>query len=289
LIRVQAVGGLGNQLFIWNLAHHLEELFKCDVKIYYPLGTGSDTKLELLPLAEICNHKISIVESFMFNRFLRILDKFTNRNRAISRSILGLLNIRQTDIPSDTIIFKSKKPKIVRGYFQSTKFVEDNLHLYIEELLAVTTSKASSSPIFNQILSCPQVLHIRRGDFTVNWERVGLLTTKYFQKIINPKFKTLIFTDANSKDSEFENIFKNSQVIGGDLADAWTSFSLLSFSKQLLLSNSTFSWWAGIIVLRRGGEVIAPTPWTRTAIYGDNYLEHSDFIKKPSDFLRNKP
>jgi len=289
LIRVQAVGGLGNQLFIWNLAHHLEELFKCDVKIYYPLGTGSDPKCELLPLAEICSHKISIVENAKFNRFLTMLDKFTNRNRAISRSILGLLNIRQTDIPSETIIFESKKPKIVRGYFQSTKFVEDNLHLYIEELLAVTTNKASSSPIFNQIITCPQVLHIRRGDFMVNWERVGLLTTEYFQEIINPKFKTFIFTDATSKDSDLADIFKNTQIIGSDMADTWTSFSLLSFSKQLVLSNSTFSWWAGIIVLRRGGEVIAPTPWTRTSIYGDNYLEHSDFIKKPSDFSRNKP
>ena len=289
MIRVQAVGGLGNQLFIWNLAHHLEELFKCEVKIYYPLGTGSDTKCELLPLAEICNHKISIVESAKFNRFLIMLDKFTNRNRAISRSILGLLNIRQTDIPSDTIIFKSKKPKIVRGYFQSTKFVEDNVHLYIEELLAVTTSKATSSPMFNEILTSPQVLHIRRGDFKVNWEKVGLLTTMYFQKIINPKFKALIFTDANSKDSEFAEIFKNTQIIGSDIADTWTSFSLLSFSNQLVLSNSTFSWWAGIIVLRRGGEVIAPMPWTRTSIYGDNYLEHSDFIKKSSDFARNKP
>jgi hypothetical protein len=59
----------------------------------------------------------------------------------------------------------------------------------------------------------------------------------------------------------------------------------MSFAKSLVTSNSTFSWWAGFLATTRGGEVVAPSPWTRTPVYGNNYLNFDRFTYKPSLFV----
>ena len=130
-----------------------------------------------------------------------------------------------------------------------------------------------------------QVFHVRRGDFITNWEKVGLLTTDYFKSLVDPTKKRIVFTDADINDLEVVKSFKDALIIGSAIADTWTAFSLMSFSQNLILSNSTFSWWAGYLAVHRGGIVKAPSPWTRTSIYGMNYLEYSGFSKSPAKFL----
>lgn len=283
MIRIQASGGLGNQLFIWNLAHNLEALFKCEVIIYYPTSK-SDRKCELLFLKKECTHKISIVESQRLNIVFGFIDRLANRNKKITKILKDLLRIYETNLPSEIIEFKSRKPKLIRGYFQSPEFVEKNIDLYLKEIINSTDTVANSSELLSRVTRASQVMHIRRGDFIFNWEEVGLLSISYFTDKLEPYLETIIFTDASKDDSEVIYELRDAQVFGNDRADTWTSFSLMTFAKKLIVSNSTFSWWSGFIALQRGGEVVAPTPWTRTEIYGQNYLEYERFTRVPSDF-----
>lgn len=285
MIRIQAVGGLGNQLFIWNLAHFLEDLYNCKVYIYNYNPSDSKTKSEIQCLDDFCGHRIYVVASNKLNRFLVVIDKLANRSVLLQKLINRVFRIMHSKVPSEVFDLGTRKPRIVRGYFQDPKFVESNSHLYIEELLEYTRNIANSSEIFAQIKNNSQVFHVRRGDFITNWEKVGLLTTDYFKSLINPKKKSIVFTDANFNDLEVVKSFKDAQIIGSTIADTWTAFSLMSFSQNLILSNSTFSWWAGYLAVHRGGIVKAPTPWTRTSIYGANYLEYSGFLKSPAKFL----
>jgi hypothetical protein len=158
------------------------------------------------------------------------------------------------------------------------------LHIYKDELLTATETFAQNSKYWSALLATKKMLHIRRGDFIHNKDTVGLLTVDYFSDQVEKDEKVIIFTDARSEDPEILSNFPNSLVLGADSLDTWSSFSLLSHAGQLVGSNSTFSWWAGVISLMRGGTVIAPQPWTLTNVYGDNYLVFEKFRYVKSNF-----
>jgi len=283
MIFIQAMGGLGNQLFIWNLAHHLEYKYDCKIRIVYPKN-GADRKCELSFLVNECSHRIVVVESNLLNRYLSLYDRVNVKSKILGKTIARVLKISQTYIPSETIDFGSVKPVFVRGYFQSPDFVKSNISTYLAELLNVTKFFAEKSRYYTPQLLNSQMMHIRRGDFITNKETVGLLSLRYFEEIIDITRESTIFTDSNSNERELSSKFPNSQILGADLVDTWTGFSLMSFSKELHVSNSTYSWWAGLISHFRGGQVVAPNPWTLTNVYGEDYLKTEEFILKASRF-----
>ncbi len=287
MIRVQAIGGLGNQLFIWNLAHHLEDKYNSRIVIHFP-ATISDRKCEIRKLETYCQHRIKIVENDSFNRFLSLLDRIQLFIPAISKFVNNLFGIYKTELPSETFENHSKRPKVVRGYFQSPDFVSRNSHLYLHELNDLTSSLRDESELIEKLTSEPVILHIRRGDFLINAETVGLLRLEYFASNIGSNARPVIFTDADQSDLEISTYFEDARIFGEDIVDTWISFTSMSFAKNLVMSNSTFSWWAGFLARARGGEVIAPCPWTKTPIYGMNYLHWDGFTHKPALFLGDK-
>lgn len=283
VIRVLANGGLGNQLFIWNLAHNLEDKYKCKVEIVYP-KSGSDRSCEILYLVDFCRHQIKVRESNTLNLAFGFLSRVKNRAPAFGRILVTLFSVAETQLPSDTFNFSKNPPRFIRGYFQSPKLVEESLHMYKDELLNATETFAENSKPWSTNLMTRKMLHIRRGDFIQNKDTVGLLTIEYFSNQVEKDEKVIIFTDARSDDPEILTNFPNSLVLGTDSLDTWSSFSLLSHAGQLVASNSTFSWWAGIISLMRGGTVVAPQPWTLTNVYGDDYLVFEKFRYAKSIF-----
>jgi hypothetical protein len=52
------------------------------------------------------------------------------------------------------------------------------------------------------------------------------------------------------------------RILGPNQANEWESFQIMANSKLVVIANSTFSWWAGMVALKRGGRLIAPHPWT---------------------------
>lgn len=287
MIRIQAAGGLGNQLFIWNLAHHLEDKFKCRIVIHFP-SSKSDRKCEIQALRIFCEHRIDVVESDTFNRFVSLVDRLRAINSVLAKIINSSLRIYQTKLPAETFDLVGKKPRIVRGYFQSPDLVSKNIHLYFTELNNLTTHLREESPLNQKISNEASIFHIRRGDFLNNKEKVGLLKYEYFKNQIRPDETTVIFTDESEGDSEISTYFEGVEIYGEEIADTWTSFAFMSFARKLVTSNSTFSWWAGFLAQARGGEVVAPSPWTKTPIYGPNYLSFQGFTYTPALFYGDK-
>ena len=283
MIRIQAIGGLGNQLFIWNLAHYLEDKFDTRIVIYFP-ETKSDRKCEIQALSSFCKHRIKIIEDDSFNNYMNLLERIKNKNSTLSNLIDKIFGIHQTNLPSESFKNSGKKPRIVRGYFQSPDLVSRNFHLYSSELNELTRNLIETSVLNEKITDTSMIFHIRRGDFIKNSEKVGLLKLEYFKGQIEPDVTTVIFTDADESDSEFANFFNGAMVFGELTADTWTSFAFMSFAKKLVASNSTFSWWAGFLAQKRGAFVVAPSPWTRTPIYGQGYLSYEGFSQKKALF-----
>jgi hypothetical protein len=283
MIFIQAIGGLGNQLFTWNMAHHLVAKFGCSVKVVYP-KSGTDRTCELFSVKNECDHRIAVIESNILSNLFSVFDRIFARNKFIGKSLKSILRIQQTDLPSEIIEFGSQQPLFVRGYFQSPEFVKMQLPDYLDELLRTTERFAEKSKFRTPEILNSQMMHIRRGDFISNKDTVGLLSTEYFKEISDGSKEMVIFSDSQSSDEVLSKNFPKAQILGADVVDTWTGLSLMSFSRTLYMSNSTYSWWAGIISFFRGGVAIAPNPWTLTNIYGPNYLKTEGFILKPARF-----
>lgn len=283
MIRIQAAGGLGNQLFTYNLAHALANHYKTRIQIIFPKIPG-DRNNELENLVKNCNHGIYLSSSLGSNYFFRILDKVKRHSRFLHSLVYFIVKVYESNSPSDSFDFTSKKPFYVRGYYQSPELVLETLPLYSHEITDCAEVEFNKAPESVRILKSYSAIHIRKGDFLENKRTVGLLSNEYFRKnSLNGK-SSVICTDAFTDDVSINQNFPDGNVIGADEADTWVSFAILSKSDYLLVSNSTFSWWAGLIVAGNGGTVIAPNPWTLTPIYGHTYLNTPLFHYVPAEF-----
>lgn len=283
VIRISAIGGLGNQLFIWNLAHLLESKYNCKIKIYFP-KSRSNRKCEISKLKEFCNHRIEVTESNRLGYAFGVLNRIIRKFPKIGSLINNLFSVVQTNLPSETFYLTANPPRFVNGYFQSTKLVEENWNSYKDELILATKTIVEVANFRELTEISGKMIHIRRGDFVENKKSVGLLSIEYFSKQVKTGEKVTIFTDAVSSDPEIEKSFPSALIFDGDSLDTWTSFSLLSQARHLIISNSTFSWWAGMISITRGGIVVAPQPWTLTNVYGANHLHNTKFQYTDSIF-----
>ena len=127
-------------------------------------------------------------------------------------------------------------------------------------------------------------IHLRFGDYLTaeNRKVLGELPVSYYDKAINLMrdgqgfCNLVIFTDdlnaARAKLSVIPNItlyFANDLCSG-----AYEEFILLTFLNRKIISNSTFSWWAGYLS-NSDAEVIAPLPMS---------LEQNDGSSKSPNF-----
>jgi len=114
-------------------------------------------------------------------------------------------------------------------------------------------------------------IHMRRGDYLEDRHRKtqGALSLQFYlessQEILNRHNinKIYIFTDDINWAKKNIKYFSQVEVEVIDppiLSDPAESLVLLSECKFILISNSTFSWWAGYLS-RNNSNVWAPHPW----------------------------
>lgn len=263
-LKIFLKGGLGNQLFGYFAATNLSAV---------------SNRTSYLLLDEIDLERVSgrySIESFDIAHNVVIshgtaLEKFKTRiTRKIKFSsvIFGvlqdksrLINIRKLN----SKIFTHRKSILLDGYFQdmdyfkSVNFDSSNLELKnpSEWYIAMRTEISRKSPI---------VIHVRLGDFLENMDSVGVLNGTYYLNAVkqitdHASREKWIFSDDIEKARAIlgphfdEKIFYVDPPIGSDPAE---SLSLMSASKDIVISNSTFSLWAALIGSREK-SVVAPS------------------------------
>jgi hypothetical protein len=134
------------------------------------------------------------------------------------------------DIPDNTLI---------SGFFQSEFYFKDVKEIIIKDFnLEYDENSENILNKFDVNNYC--YVHIRGGDYKeIDW----LLPKKYYDEAKNvilnknPNIKFLIITD----DIEYcKQIFPEEEYITNDV---FTDFYILSKSKYMIMSNSSFSWW----------------------------------------------
>ena len=290
MIRIINQGGLGNQLFIWNLAHHYRSLYPDRVVIYFGPGhmrsnLNQDT---IAPLVNFCSHNIEIktLNTRLVHLVLKIIDKLSIRFPKIVMRIKSILKIVDVENSTNFLENCGKKPVLVRGFFQNSAEVWKRKEVLFREINSwlIELNSLLRSRGINFVDKTYQSCHVRRGDYRKIENKYGLLSLNYYTKNILSDLKCLIASDDRNIQEEFSQEIIKYQFISNENFTAWETFSILSGSKYLIMGNSTYSWWAGFMVSMSGGSAIAPKPWFKGLILDENYLSLPGLLYSVAEF-----
>lgn len=149
---------------------------------------------------------------------------------------------------------------LVSGYFQSSRIFEENRN-FLRNLFGI------SNFVSCDLNKC--IIHVRGGDYlTTIFEEINsnaILSVDWFKSQmeylynINPNLKFVAVSD----DSNYlKRLFLNDPIqILPTNHNSFEDFIQLMSSKYLIISNSSFAWWAAFLNIHEDAVIIAPKNW----------------------------
>lgn len=255
-----SVGGLGNQLFIFNFAHKLIEQGANKVVI---LNSWHNNNLErpfqLDLIKSNCLHNISISDNLFIYKIYRLLIRVASivkRDFTISRKFR--IYIEGSTTSHDEL----EKFKIFSGYFQnSSLFPRSSIFLDEFEITVTNVYEKLLSALSVEFSGTFQAVHIRRGDYISHRETFGILALDYFTDQIKEDIPLLVLSEEPINYAFFKNSKGLLQI--PDSLSPWQLISILCQATFLAGSNSTFSFWPAFYLASKGRQASIPTPWFR--------------------------
>ena len=291
---VNISGGLGNQMFQYAFALSLkkrypeEEVF-IDTQHYHSLffkhigsvNLHNGYELDqLFPKARL--------PKAGFRQLSRI--SYYIPNYLLSRVARKVLPVRKTEFVSPYSQNYSYHPEIFtdgdcyyEGYWQCPRYFqnvkEDLLRIY-----AHPTPNSYNQEMINRISQCESVgIHVRRGDYKNAPEFNGICHTAYYSEAIQqlktisrPQAFFIFSNDIAWCKSHLQPLIGNANTIyvdGNTGKDSCWDMFLMTYCKNLIIANSSFSWW-GAYLNKNARIVIAPDPWLRRDCEINVYEDH---------------
>jgi hypothetical protein len=252
---VELAGGLGNQIFLLQMARYVSSLVNGRILINISHidseQFGDKSTIQDFKFNE--NEKI-----FKYNTFIkRLIDyskKYIKIFKKLKQNFILILdeNDHKSSLPLLESVITLKHPTIIYvfGYWQSFLYwkLESNYELGNPSFKYLESSKTIR-------LKAPIVFHYRIGDYGRKWQyQWGILSPNYLRNILNllsselanTKHEVWIFSDNITLAKQFLNsvnfpekfeliFFDDSSMSPAEI------FMLLTFSGLLICGNSTFS------------------------------------------------
>lgn len=261
-IYVEVTGGLANQLFQWAAGHILAEEFNADLVIdgrvaRWPWERGLQVT-RVLPDLEV------LPPSATASRTWSMINGLGHYPRAASKRIAARVprrgRVASTYAAAERVLEQGKDVRL-RGYFQDVERLALHRDLVAPPVTAGISALATG---FNAPAEPYIAVHVRRGDYVSVPEyqaRFGACDSQYFVDsvdVLDSSLPVYVASDDHAWVSS-EILTKNSRFELFDGLNMFSDLMLLICSRQLVLSNSTFSWWAAYL----GGQedVVYPEPW----------------------------
>jgi hypothetical protein len=240
IVRSHLQGGLGNQLF--QFAAAVEYAIKKDALIEFRF---SDSKrkfeLDFISIDQEKVYRPSISRGMLVLTPLNVRDE-------CAFEVFSEKEFRYSEIKSLASHLE------LRGYFQSDKYfmnIGPELRNFLREKLEIAAKTEDID------------IHIRLGDYFFD-EKInkvhGVLPENYFMRALeyfgSRSSKVHLYSDSPELVGKlFPNLYQIGQL---STLTSFETFRALSSSKNLVISNSTFGWWAGWI---SSAVVVAPKLW----------------------------
>lgn len=257
-VKATLVGGLGNQMFMAATACALAD------RVHAPLE---------LDHADFQSDPAG--RRFALNLFPALASRASNTE---SRRVLPAPLRRRLDRFRQDVFVEAgfdfdprfdaiTKPVRLRGYFQSYQYFPD---VDVRSLFSLGQPNPRSAVIEAAVGPRWIGMHVRRGDYlnpsTAAYH--GVCSDAYFERGLElvrsqqaEQLPVVMFTD--QPDAVSERVHRLTDFVLGPDINAHESIDLWAMSQAsgLVMSNSSFSWWAAFLGERADRPVVAPRPW----------------------------
>ncbi len=264
-LSLEISGGLGNQLFqiaalkSFALDHNLKPMINLSKISRGSIPRNFEVPTELL--------EVLIPENVIFE----IDNRFTVWYKKIVWNIENTfpkVKIRNVYLAEGIGFDPGPGPefnyKTISGYFQSFRYPE-KLE-WRDKFKNFTPSGKKFDSLQTEMLQVdPIVIHIRGMDYITDVSGIGNLGGTYFSNALKNanslKQKVWVFTD----DVKYAHRILRSTNINYTIIDehhdlnAIETIYLIAAAKKIIISNSTFAWWAAYI--SSNAQVYAPKKW----------------------------
>jgi hypothetical protein len=273
---VQLVGGLGNQLFGYFAGKYLEKV--CGHKIRYLPSLQSDiffssrSSLRDLSVPEeewFSPRKGEALKVLLQRQTLR-LRKFMPRSISKGQTPLTPFGAFESEVIGfDPSLRKVRVGSLVHGYFQTYRYFDEVHGTDHPQLQLSQPSDWFIALSLRMQVENPVIIHARRGDYLNHATTIGVLDEEYYRQALSS-------ISSNRSEATGVWLFSDDPTWAEKLARSLTGWQaevisqpasspaaeamiLMAQSSALVISNSTFSWWAAKLGGRK--RVIAPNPW----------------------------
>jgi hypothetical protein len=274
-VTIHLQGGVGNQLFQYIAGKWLS------IKLRVPLVLDTSFLRHL-------NHKSSSIFDFQLdneaeihklngfnlpsivNHADHLLKVYTNVGDDFVRKVFNVHKSR--DAGFDIQFEQIETPVHLFGYFQSYKYFSRISPQITESALRLRSTSDWFTQLSEEaVAKQPIALHFRRGDYQKpnSREFFGILSPEYYLDALEslqsnfPNREVWVFSDSIEQvKAEFSKSPKRLRFIEPPNGSAAAeSLRLMALGSAIVISNSTFSYWAA--VLSGHSNVIAPSKWFR--------------------------
>jgi hypothetical protein len=268
-ITVESHGGLGNQLFIFSYALRLLEETALPVTLdlsHHQLKGARKFELRpYIPNAVMKYKNVRLGTSPVTQSLLRI--SLSTRTARFDPRIT-----HETSLAFDPKLLHVRAGARIRAYVQSWRYLPSDT-----SLLNLVWTQPNDDRQKADCQDLPKrtgavAVHVRRGDYTAPRARRShpLLAQDYYGaalSLIRERFGSLtpvVFSDSPGEAIEIVRrlpLGKNA-VIAPQTSSPIQTIRALSSLDALVMSNSTFSWWAAWRVGFSSNRIVAPRLWS---------------------------
>jgi hypothetical protein len=265
-IKVKAIGGIGNQLFVLVFGLAVSEQLKTKLVIDDSLISFGSNKSRRMEIKNLTFKGFNI--EFSSNKLFKLF--FQKSNLVLRKTVWKIFKLNKKVISEETQSashFKFKAGQTFSGYFQDWLYVD---YVY-EQNSSFDFSLNNPSSIYLNLAkdaeqSKPIFFHVRLGDY-LNFPNIySILPESYFLDSLkhlglNNNEKIWLFAEDLEEVKKFypELIKMVDKVIDKKIGlNDIESFKLLCQGTKLIASNSTFSMWAAWFVNKNGFSAVVP-------------------------------
>ena len=287
---VNIIGGLGNQMF--------QYAFALSLKYHFP---NEEVLIDISHYNYLLFKKIGVVNLHngfeMYNVFphanLRIATwkqimkvSWYVPNYLLSRCVRKIMPQRRTEcLPPrkmshvyDSKIYAISGDCYYEGYWESIKYYLPLRNVIIDTFRHPEPNDVNRHYISEISTSNSVGIHVRRGDYLLHPAFKGICDIEYYKeaiKEIRKIKKNYVFyffsNDLKWCEEYLKPLVEPDKVVlvheNTGKMSCWDMF-LMTYCKDLIIANSTFSWW-GAFLNERKGRVIAPSKWTNRDVKYD--------------------
>ncbi len=279
---LQLSGRLGNELFQWSYAHNVAVSHSCVVNLFHDkYHQSSRVNLDFLSRIN-CQHVNYIGHANKLGFELKLLDWLGSYSPRVPNA-LGRSKKWYRALDANTAQLPPPSALKYSGFFQNFRQVENISGTVISELREIL------DPIYlkfkDQLPPSFQFAHVRRGDLVGLNNTYGLLGTDWYKSCRDSSLPLVLSSDDLEACQDVIAELKPNVILNPKSYSAFTTLALMSKSKDLIMANSTLSWWGGYLANKNDAIVHFPDPFFKGNLSTTQALCTPNFERKISIFV----